>query len=115
MFQRKPEKLLSPDQEQMVRQKVRDALLAATDVACRAIGCTGISFVIMGTQRWAEDLAELDQKAAAKFYRALADIYDPASTDGKRAVAERKRRHAVDRLRLALDVDMQTPTDGRPN
>ncbi|MBN9078554.1 MAG: hypothetical protein BGN87_00315 [Rhizobiales bacterium 65-79] len=80
--------------------------MAATDVGARAIGATGASFVLIGMGVWATELAELDGRAAAKYLRALADEFDPATNENKKLRAEKDRAQAVRALYAALDLEM---------
>ncbi|MBN9065748.1 MAG: hypothetical protein J0H60_04520 [Rhizobiales bacterium] len=81
-------------------------MLAATSVGAKAIGATGASFVIIGMGVWATELAELESRAAAKYLRALADIFDPTTNERQKLRAEKDRSQAVRALYAALDLDM---------
>ncbi|EKF17096.1 hypothetical protein [Nitratireductor pacificus] len=78
----------------------------ATERGARAIGSTGASFVIIGIGVWTVELAELDGRAAAKYLRALADLFDPRTNDNQKRRAEKDRAQAVRDLYAALDLEM---------
>lgn len=104
-----PRKLvIQPDQEeeQRILGIVHQHLLAATDVGAQALGATGATFVIVGVSVWAIELAELDGRAMAKYYRALADIFDPRTNENQKRRAEKDRSQAVRALYGALDLEM---------
>lgn len=106
---RKPVVRHSPQQQAADRQLAYDHLCSVTEQGAKALGCTGASFVILGIGIWAQEIAELDPKAAAQMLRSIADIYDPAVNDTGKARAERKRRAAVNRIFNALDLQMAQP------
>lgn len=110
MYQRKT--VRRPDKEEQDRQRALalEYLLAVTEEGSKALGCTGASFVLIGLGIWIEELSELDRRATAQMLRAIADIHDPGSNDIKKAKAEKKRRHAVERIFAALDLVMAEPT-----
>jgi hypothetical protein len=55
---------------------------------------------------WADELAELDAGATAKYLRAMADIFDPKSNSNKKLRAEKDRSQAVRAIYAALDLEM---------
>lgn len=103
---RKP--IVRPDanHQQSIRDIVHRHLLAATSVGAKAIGATGASFVIIGIGVWTAELAELEGRAAAKYLRSLADIFDPSTNDNQKRRAEKDRQQAVHALLAALDLEM---------
>lgn len=103
---RKPVLRPEPEHEKAILHAVHQRLLAATDAGAREIGATGCAFVIIGVGVWAQELAELDGRATAKFLRAIADIYDPASNENRRRRADKDRSQAVRALYAALDLEM---------
>lgn len=109
---RKPVNRPDPAAQDAVRSMAHAYLLDVTALGSKAIGCTGVSFVLMGIGIWAAELSELDRKAVAMLFAALSVIYDPSASDAQKMRAERKRRKAVNRLFAALDLEM-TPAQGR--
>lgn len=99
------------DDADNARSRVHAYLLAATDAGATDIGCTGISFVMIGLGCWASELVELDARAAAELFAALSVICDPHAKPQQKIRAERKRATAVRRLYLAVDLAM-TPPEG---
>ncbi|TAM97295.1 MAG: hypothetical protein EPN45_19515 [Rhizobiaceae bacterium] len=85
---------------------VHQHLLAATEIGAKAIGATGISFVIIGMGVWTTELMELDARAAAKYLRSLADIFDPATNENQKRRGEKARAQAVRALFATLDLEM---------
>lgn len=85
-------RLEDPDQRAFVRSEINRFLVDATKAGCESIGCTGVSFVLMGMAYWSEEIVELDPALAARYLRQLALIYDPKSNHQKRTRAELKRR-----------------------
>ena len=106
---RRPIRRPDEQEQERVRNTVHDHLLEITSKGAESIGCTGASFVMMGIGVWAAELAELDQKATAQLLSALGDLYNPASNDGQRRRAEKRRRQAVEKLHAAVDISMATP------
>ena len=94
------------DRQSEIYSFAHSVLLAATEEGAKAIGCTGASFVLMGIGIWASELCELDAQATAQFYRAIGDLYDPASDETKKKHAEKRRITAVRKLFAALDLEM---------
>ena len=87
-------------------------LLDVTERGSKAVGCTGISFVIASMTIWASELAELDPRALSRMFDALSVLYDPSANDTQKAKAEKRRRAAVDKLFAALDLEIN-PDQGR--
>jgi two-component SAPR family response regulator len=106
---RRPIRRPDEDEQDRVRNIVHTHLLEVTAKGAKAVGCTGASFVMMGMGVWAAELSELDQKATAQLLSALGDLYHPASNDGQKRRAEKRRRQAVERLHAAIDIAMATP------
>jgi hypothetical protein len=94
------------DDADRMREIAYTYLLACTEKASEAIGCTGASFVILGVGIWANELAELDARAARQMFDALGDLFDPSASDRKKAHAERRRRAAVNKLLAAVNLAM---------
>lgn len=87
-----------PAQADFVREEVRRFLLEATERGCESLQATGVSFVLMGLGVWASELADAEPAWAASYFRALADIYDPSTSQRRKATAEVKRRKAFQAL-----------------
>lgn len=105
-FTRKPVFTPTPEQQQAIVNAVQKRLCAATAAGAQETGGTGASFVIIGIGVWAAELAELDGNATAKFFRAVADIFDPRTNDAQKRRADKDRSQAVRALYAALDLDM---------
>lgn len=103
---RKPIRTTDEKQRNEILGIVHRRLMLTTEVGAREIGATGASFVIIGLGVWAAELVELDAQAAASLLRALADIYDPRSSENKKHRAEKDRSQAVRSLLAALDLEM---------
>lgn len=103
---RKPVITPSPERQQALINAVHQRLLAATAAGAAETGGTGAAFVIIGIGVWAAELAELDGKATAKFFRAIADIFDPRTNDAQKHRADKDRSQAVRALYAALDLEM---------
>lgn len=103
---RKPVVAADADRSRDVRDIVRQHLLAVTEVGAKAAGIGGASFVMTGMGVWAAELTELDGRAAAKYLRALADIFDPRTNDNQKRRAEKDRAQAARDLYAALDLTM---------
>lgn len=97
------------DANQQFWDSAQAQLLKLTEQGAQAMGCTGVSFVLMGMSIWTSELTELDSKAATQLLRSLADLYDPNTNDTGKARAEKKRRSAVNRIFAAVDLDMSKP------
>jgi hypothetical protein len=89
-----------------ILDKVHARLLAVTAAGAKDIGANGASFVVIGIAVWARELAELDGRAMAKYFRALADLYDSRTNDNQKLRAEKDRAQAVRALFAALDLEM---------
>lgn len=98
-----------PDQRRYIRDTLLRLLVEATDRGMRILRCSGVSFVTMGLGHWAEELAEIHGAATAQLLRALADIFDPSTTEAERAEAEQRRQEAVRDIHIALDLTMTPP------
>ncbi len=100
-----------PDGPELVaiRNIAHKHLLRVTSAAAQEIGCTGAAFVLMGIGMWAEELSELDAKAASQILVSLATIFDPNANSTKKMLAEKERRAAVKKLLSALDLEMSEP------
>ncbi len=96
----------APEHQREILDAVHDVLHGATHVAGDRLGMSGCAFVIIGMGIWAVELAELDGRASAKYLRSLADLFDPASNDGRKRRAEKDRSQAVRALYAALDLTM---------
>ncbi len=103
---RKPIKSLTDGTADHLRSIAHDKMLDMTSVGAKAVGCTGASFVFLGLGIWAEELAELDPKAAVQFFSAVAVLIDPNANHAKKLRAEKKRAAAVKSLFAAVDLDM---------
>jgi hypothetical protein len=103
---RKPVRTPPAEQGREMLNLVHEHLLAATEVGAKAIGATGATFVIVGVGVWASELTELDARATAKYFRALADIFDPKTNPSQKARADKDRSQAVRSLYAALDLVM---------
>ena len=97
------------DTQAVIRQMVNHFLTEATSVGCKAIGCTGAAFVTTAITLWTEEMAEVDARNTARFYRALADLCDPDVSDAVRKQAARRRHKAIDGMYASLDMLMATP------
>lgn len=109
---RKPVFRPNAEQQSATRDVAYAYLLAATEEGAKAIGTTGVSFVLIGMGIWTSELTELDARATSKLMHALGDLFDPSANPAKKAHAEKRRRAAVDRLLAALDLSM-AKTEGR--
>lgn len=94
------------------RATAHQVLLAATITACDELKCSGISFIIMGTNLWLMELAELDPRATIKMLDAMSVLIDPKASDTKKEWAEKKRKAAVDKLFAAADL-MTSQAEGK--
>ena len=103
---RKPVLSPAPEHRSEILETVHNHLLAATQIGAEAIRATGATFVIIGMGVWAVELTELDARAAAKYLRALGEIFDPATNEGQKRRAEKDRSQAVRALYAALDLQM---------
>ncbi|CAM5574912.1 hypothetical protein MAUB1S_09663 [Mycolicibacterium aubagnense] len=103
---RKPVLSVATEHRQDVLDAVHRTLLAATSVGAKEIGATGASFVIIGIGVWAQELTELDGRATAKLFRAMADILDPRTNEHQKRRAEKDRAQAVRDIYSAIDLDM---------
>lgn len=93
-----------------VRAIVQHHLLAATELGAQAAGIGGASFVMTGMGVWAAELTELDARAAVKYLRALADLFDPRTNENQKRRAEKDRAQAARDLYAALDLVMAETT-----
>ena len=73
---RKPVLAADAQKSRDVSMIVQEHLFAATEIGAKAAGIGGASFVMTGMGVWASELSELDARAAAKYLRALADIFN---------------------------------------
>ena len=103
---RRPINTFSGDDANEIRKVAYDHLLECTNNGARAIGCTGVSFVLLGLSLWISEIYELDEAAGRKFLVALATLYDSKATPAKKTAAERSRREAVKSILEAVDLDM---------
>lgn len=103
---RKPVRSPAPEHQRDILDAVHRRLLEATAVGAQEIGATGASFVIIGVGVWAAELTELDGVATARYFRALADLFDPRTNDGQKRRAEKDRSQAVRALYASLDLQM---------
>lgn len=92
-----------------VRRFVYDQLLDVTGRSCQALKVNGVSFINVAMGIWAAEMAEIEPRSAAKYLRALADIFDPESSETKKQAAEQKRKAAFQALAHAADLQMATP------
>jgi len=111
MDPRKPIKFLQADKAGHLKSVVHAALLEATEHGCRKLGCSGASFVTTSMGLWALEIEEIDPIAASRFLHALAVLVDPKSNDGKKRMAEMRRRAAVQKI--LHSVDLQLALDGK--
>lgn len=95
-----------------IKNTIHDVLLAATETGCKAVGCTGASFVTSSIGIWMQELAEIDGKLTAKFFAALAVLADPSASHNQKVAAEKKRRSAMEKLMQSVNLDMAV--DGEP-
>lgn len=86
--------ITDPAQRAFVTDEIRRYLLAATERACESLSCTGVSFVLMGVRYWLTELAEIDARQAARYFRALADWIDPDSPPRRVELAVKRQKKA---------------------
>lgn len=103
---RKPVAAADAQRGDEINQIVQEHLLAATELGAKAARIGGASFVMTGLGVWAAELTELDGRAAAKYLRALADIFDPRTNENQKRRAEKDRAQAARDLYAALDLVM---------
>jgi len=93
----------------LAREIAHAHLIVTTEEGSKAIGCTGISFVILGVSLWAGELYGLDPRAASKLFASLGVLFDSTASDGQKRKAEKRRRAASIRLHAAVDLSMEPP------
>jgi len=103
---RKPIRMATEEEAGRLRHEVHQVLLASTEVGASTLGMTGCSFVVIGIQLWAAELAELEERATARYLRALADFFDPGAPQHHKQRAEKRRATAVRDIFAALDLEM---------
>lgn len=106
--------MTDPAQAHFVREEVRRLLMVATEQGSESLEASGVSFVLMGMGVWAGELAEADPDLAPVYLRALADIFDPNTSDLRKAKAETKRREAFQAFCSAVGAQSRH-TDGDPS
>lgn len=84
--------ITDPDQARFVHEEIRRHLITATERGTESLNCSGVSFVLMGTRVWLFELAEIDARATADYFRCLAKLVDPRTPPARRKMAEQIRQ-----------------------
>lgn len=81
----------------MVQAVARHELFEATKRFSEKSKVSGVSFLLLGTRLWWEEMCEINPVSTADYFRALADLAEARSEQAK-LNAEGRRRDAVERL-----------------
>lgn len=101
-----------PGQREFVRSEMNRFLVEATERGCESIGCTGISFVLMGVGSWFRELCEIDPAVTAQYFRTLAVIADPKASESTKQKAEARRTRLFKALCGAAGRQIENQNDG---
>lgn len=101
-----------PGQREFVLGEVNRFLVEATLRGSESIGCTGVSFVLMGIGSWFRELAELDPRNTAQYFRTLAVLADPTTSRAAKLKAEQRRTTLFKALCETAGRELNTPNNG---
>lgn len=102
---------ISLDKNLEIFQEINNSLEAAAEVVVEDHGISPISTYLGMIPALAFRMSSLDPKTTAVLFRAMADMFDPASTEKKQEKADAVRLKAEKRLMRAYDL-MMAETEG---